>query len=604
MTPAHHTSADTKSQPGRVPKDQQKRQIIQRFIERNFLVSEDLLDSVTTEEGVRQICRSIEEAGAEAIVCLNKDVRDHIRERPSQDIDWKYFERTRAALELTNDPAQYEVFLRQLASIQQASLHAATPTAQTGRQETPRPAFPPRVWPSITDGDQQQQHDDISLPPVDGPHEEGEHQSQVSNVSRGAVEVLVTHEDEAHKRGVQDFISFFNHRYKALRNILQSRRELADITSISRLSNKGPRSSVAIIGIVADKAVTRNENIILTIEDPTGTAKVLINTNKQDLTNIAKECVLDEVVGIAGTTGDGIIFANAVVLPDVPVTKELKKSPDEAYAVFLSDVHVGSNNFLVDEFNKFLQWIRGEAGSDAQRDIARKVKYIFIVGDLVDGVGIYPGQEKELAIKDIYGQYEEFARLIRLIPKDKTIIIGPGNHDAVRLAEPQPRLDENFAKPLYELENVLLVSNPAYVNIHRSEGFPGFDVLMYHGYSFDYFVANIDTIRSKGGYDRIDLLMTFLLQRRHLAPTHTSTLYIPDTKKDPLVIDMVPDIFVTGHIHKAVMASYRNITLISGSCWQATTAFQEKVGHRPEPARVPLVNLHTRQMKMMRFGDD
>ena len=171
-----------------------------------------------------------------------------------------------------------------------------------------------------------------------------------------------------------------------------------------------------------------------------------------------------------------------------------------------------------------MRWIKGEVGSDEQKRVAKHVKYIFVVGDLVDGVGIYPGQEKELKITSIYDQYKEFARLIDSIPKDKDIIICPGNHDAVRLAEPQPKLDEDFAKPLYEMENVKLVSNPSYVRIHQSEGFPGFDVLMYHGYSFDHYVATIDSLRVAGGYDRIDLLMTFLLQRRHLAPTHTSSL--------------------------------------------------------------------------------
>src|SRR5574342_1336167 len=78
-----------------------------------------------------------------------------------------------------------------------------------------------------------------------------------------------------------------------------------------------------------------------------------------------------------------------------------------------------------------------------------------------------------------------------------------------------------------------------------------------------------------------DLIMKFLLKRRHLAPTHTSTLYVPDTKKDPLVIEKVPDFFLSGHIHKSVTANYRNTTLICGSCWQGKTLFQEKVCHNP-----------------------
>jgi DNA polymerase II small subunit len=86
-----------------------------------------------------------------------------------------------------------------------------------------------------------------------------------------------------------------------------------------------------------------------------------------------------------------------------------------------------------------------------------------------------------------------------------------------------------------------------------------------------------------------------------LAPTHTSTLYIPDVDRDPLVIESIPDFFVTGHIHKSSVSSYKNITIICGSCWQSKTPFQEKVGHHPEPCRVPIVNLQTREAKIMRF---
>jgi len=96
--------------------------------------------------------------------------------------------------------------------------------------------------------------------------------------------------------------------------------------------------------------------------------------------------------------------------------------------------------------------------------------------------------------------------------------------------------------------------------------------------------------------------MKFLLQKRHLAPTHKSTLYIPDVNQDPLVISNVPDFFLTGHIHKSSVSNYRNITMICGSCWQSKTSFQEKVGHHPEPCRVPIINLQTREVKILKFG--
>jgi DNA polymerase II small subunit len=128
------------------------------------------------------------------------------------------------------------------------------------------------------------------------------------------------------------------------------------------------------------------------------------------------------------------------------------------------------------------------------------------------------------------------------------------------------------------------------------------DVLLYQAYSFDYFVANVDSIRAQGGYHRADLIMKFLLKRRHLAPSFKSTAYYPGYAEDPLLITKVPDLLVTGHIHYSHVANYKGVTMISCSCWQGKTSYQVKLGHDPEPARVPLVNLRTREVKILRFG--
>ena len=218
-----------------------------------------------------------------------------------------------------------------------------------------------------------------------------------------------------------------------------------------------------------------------------------------------------------------------------------------------------------------------------------------------DGVGVYPGQDKELNVKDIYEQYKLAASFIARIPQDKQVIICPGNHDSMRIAEPQPPLYKDIAAPLYELPNVINVSNPAYVNIHNVNGFPGLNVLMYHGYSFDYFIDKIEGLRNAGGYDRPDLLIEFLLKRRHLAPTYGSTLAIP-MKEDPLLIRQVPDIVATGHIHKAKIAQYKGVLTIAASCWQKNTSFQDKVGLHAEPARVPILNLNTGKATILKFN--
>ncbi len=414
------------------------------------------------------------------------------------------------------------------------------------------------------------------------------------------VNVLFSYKQKSKLRNVQHFVSYFNKRYKAIESILRNRQELQSVTSINRVSKKTERENVSLIGIIKNKELTRNGNLIITIEDLTGLIKILINKNRPELFKLSKDLVLDEIIGVVGVNGENIIYVNNILLPEIPLNRELKKCKEDVYAVFISDLHVGSTNFLPDKFDKFLKWINGETGSEIQKNIASKIKYLFIAGDLVDGVGIYPGQEEELIIKDIYKQYEECARLLSFIPKNIHIIICPGNHDAVRISEPQPVMGD-FASSLKSLSNITFVSNPSLINIHASKDFSGFDVLLYHGYSFDYYVANVDSIRLNGGYNRADLIMKFLLQRRHLAPSHTSTLYIPDEEKDNLVIDKIPDFFISGHIHYSIISNYKNITTICCSCWQSKTGFQEKLGHNPQPARVPVVNLQTREVKILKF---
>lgn len=420
--------------------------------------------------------------------------------------------------------------------------------------------------------------------------------------SFSAVKVIWNYDDVPKKRTVQDFVDYFNARFRQIEKMLHRRGELQNLTSIGRLKGKREKENVSIIGIVMDKQKTKNEHLMLTIEDTSGVIKVLVSKSKSDIFNFANDLVLDEVLGINGVIGDNLIFADQIIVPDIPIN-EVKKCSDDVFACVLSCVHVGSAGFEEEKFMRFINWVNGEHGSEQEREIAKKLKYVFICGDLVDGVGIYPGQDDELSIKNIRDQYKECARLLNLIRKDVHLVLGPGNHDVGRISEPQPKLSKNYAAPLYELSNATLVTNPCLVNVHESANFSGFDVLMYHGYSFDDYAEIVPSIRDSGKHlsDRAPLIMKFLLQRRHLAPQHTSTLYIPDSRYDPLVIEKVPDLFVAGHIHKAGALQYRSATCVCGSCFQKKTAFQEKVGHDPEPGVVPVINLKTREVGMVKF---
>ena len=537
-----------------------KKKIINFFLEEGILLDNEILERIEDETELQRIYSLLKNKASDGFLFLNNDLKKILEKTQILDLNWKELEKSKVLYEKEGNKKVYEKFIN----------------LSNEEKEEPQKT---------------KAHEDGQHTPVSGKAE----------TTKNAVKVLFSYEEDSKKRKIEDFVSYFRARYNSIKNILINRQEMQNTTSINRLLNKREKENVSFIGIISDKQETKNNNLMFLLEDPTGQIKALVNKNKPELFSLAKGTVLDEVIGVVGVATNNIVFVNNIVLPEVPLHKELKKSNEDVNVVFLSDLHVGSNKFLPEQFNKFLDWINLRIGNDKQKEIAKKVKYVFIVGDLVDGVGVYPNQEEELIIKDIYEQYKECAKLLEQIPPHISIIVCPGNHDAMRISEPQPRFSEELAKPLHELPNITIVSNPSLVNIGFNEDFPGFDVLLYHGYSFDYYAANVDYIRAKGGYDRGDLIMKFLLQRRHLAPTHTSTLYIPDTEKDNLVISKIPDFFVTGHIHKSAVSKYRNSTLICGSCWQSKTTFQEKVGHNPEPARVPVVNLKTRETKILKF---
>lgn len=398
------------------------------------------------------------------------------------------------------------------------------------------------------------------------------------------------------KPDVGDFVNYFKNRLSEMRGFLQAHSNLKNLVSINKIS--GQRQGISLIGLVSDKRVTKNNNILLELEGLTGKIRVLINQNKPEIYKKGEEIALDSVIGLNVSGNNEIVFANDIIFPD-SVILERKKSPFDEYALFISDLHLGSKLFLEKNFLKFIDYLNGKVPGSNKSEV-NKIKYLFLVGDLVAGVGIYPSQEKDLAINNLEEQFSKAAELLGKIRKDIAIIISPGNHDCVRLMEPQPILDEKYAWPIFNLENVFLTGNPTYVNIGARSNFSGFNVLTYHGFSFPYYADIIPSLISGDALNNPEKLMAYLLKNRHLAPAHKSVQYTP-SKTDNLIIRKIPDIFVSGHTHKSAVSYYNNILMISGSCWEEMTSNQEKLGNKPDFCKVPMFNLKTRQIKILDF---
>ena len=561
--------------------------LVEKLFEKGILVSKELLEKGVSDDLLGKLQEE------EDLIVLNEDYKD-LLEKGSFLVDWYEIDSFRVAFE--KDSKDNELYQSHLQEIQKGFVSVSTIQEKQEQEVVSKDAkLDTKTLETSFETKNVSVKQEVEI------NAEGEIELLEKISKELNFEVVVSYETISQKYTIRHFSDIFYSRYKFIESILRTRPEITQLTSISRVLQKKEKETVNVIGLVFEIAETRNGNLILTLEDPTGHIKILISKNNPELLREGKDLIFDEVIGIVGVSGQGIIFAEKIVWPDVPQDKKLKKSPVEEHAIFLSDIHVGSTYFLQEAFEKFLDWINGDVGNDAQKELASNVKYIFIAGDLVDGIGIYPAQEEELTITTAKGQYDEFTRLLKKIPTNKQIFICPGNHDMVHLAEPQPVFYKEHTQDLHDMPNVTLVSNPSVITIAKTKDFEGIKVLMYHGYSFDFYVANVDSIRNNGGYKRADLIMEFLLKRRHLAPTFKSTPYLPAYKEDPLLIKSVPDIFLTGHIHYSAVANYKGVTTLSGSCWQACTKFQEKLGHEPEPGRVPIINLKTREIKVLKF---
>ena len=69
---------------------------------------------------------------------------------------------------------------------------------------------------------------------------------------------------------------------------------------------------------------------------------------------------------------NGGFFAKDIYLQDIP-EHSTNRSKTETYAVFLSDLHVGSKFFMEEELNDFISWV------SSTDPIARKIRFIIII---------------------------------------------------------------------------------------------------------------------------------------------------------------------------------------------------------------------------------
>jgi DNA polymerase II small subunit len=385
----------------------------------------------------------------------------------------------------------------------------------------------------------------------------------------------------------EDFVSVFKDRFERLSKQLRSRVNARPTSAVQEMPGGG---DTAIVGMVSDIRSTASGHWLVELEDTSGTYPCLIMKDRE-FADAVEELLHDEVIAVEGTLsddngdGDGILFVDALYFPDVPRTYKPSTADRHVQAALISDVHVGSQEFMADAWSRFADWLHTEE--------AEHVEYLLVAGDMVEGVGVYPNQDEELDIIDMYEQYEQFSEYLKEVPGDMEILLIPGNHDAVRLAEPQPGFDEEL-RDIMSVHDARISGNPSTVTVE------GVDILMYHGVSLDEVIAELPD--EKASYEEPHKAMYQLLKKRHVAPQFGGKTRLAPEEKDYLVMDTVPDVFHTGHVHKLGWGKYHNVLAVNSGCWQEQTAFQESVNIDPDAGFAPILDLDTLDMTVRQFS--
>jgi len=391
---------------------------------------------------------------------------------------------------------------------------------------------------------------------------------------------------------IEEYQKYFQDRFNRLQRFLRQRMDARDAASISEALRAPVNTKVKVIGMLTEKRESK-QRTFLRLEDAESTITVMVYSNLEgSVRERIQALLLDQVICVVAVKArNDLLILEDVLFPEIP-QKTPAKASEPVCAALISDLHIGSKLFMRAEFNRFLMWLNGKLGDAQWREMAGQVKYVVIAGDLVDGIGIYPRQTKELAIRDIYRQYATVSKFLEQIPDYIELIIQPGNHDASRKALPQPALPEEYAEPLHEVRKLHSLGNPCAISLH------GVELLMYHGRSLDDVVANSPS----ASFSAPEEAMKLLLRGRHLAPIYGQRTPIAPGKRDFLVVDRVPDIFHAGHVHVQGCTRYRGVLVVNSGAWQRKTEYMNMLGLHPTPAVIPVVNLQTLQVTTLNFN--
>ncbi|MHA2247968.1 MAG: metallophosphoesterase [Candidatus Hodarchaeales archaeon] len=398
-----------------------------------------------------------------------------------------------------------------------------------------------------------------------------------------------------------DFSAFrqlFQNRFEQLSNIFMENFKGYEAILKRRLGEEeiSRVKSGILIGMVQDTRVLHTNKFVIQLEDP----KSEIITNcvmVQDSPSFPeyRDIIRDTVIGISGVLpknfreGDVTAFWGKDVIRPGFSPIQFNPTSDPHKILFIADLHFGSKYFSRSVFAKLVKLLTSQDLDPIYKKIAKEIKTIIIAGDLVDGIGRFSEQKGQISFHSFQAQYEGLATALMEIPSHIQIIIIPGEHDATQAALPQPAIDRQISQALLAIPNLTSHGNPLRLSLEDMS------LLVFHGQgNYELFQKQFQKAHSTP-----TLAIKHLLEYRHLYPEYGSYNPLAPFKRDYLVIDEIPDVIVSGHLHHAYFEEYKGIKIITCGTFQRDNQRKAQLEEKASIGIVPILDTVSGNVEMI-----
>ncbi|MFW9904531.1 MAG: metallophosphoesterase [Candidatus Thorarchaeota archaeon] len=398
-----------------------------------------------------------------------------------------------------------------------------------------------------------------------------------------------------------DFLAFrklFQNRFEQLSNIFLENFKSSEPILKRKIEGEevSKYKSGVLIGMVQDTRVLHTNKFVIQLEDLE--SEIITNcVMVQDSPSFPeyRDILRDTVIGISGVLPKNFKEGNItafwgkdVIRPGFfPITFNPTSNPHKI--LFIADLHYGSKYFSRSIFAKLIKLLTLKDLDSLYVKMAEDIKTIIIVGDLVDGVGRFSNQKEQITSHSFQTQYEGLAKILMDIPSDIQIFVIPGEHDATQAALPQPAIDRQISKSLLVIPNLTSHGNPLRLSLENM------NLLIFHGQgTYELFQKQFQKTHLNP-----TTAIKHLLEYRHLYPEYGSYNPLAPFNKDYLVIDEVPNVIVSGHLHHAYFEEYKGIKIITCGTFQRENQISTQLEGNVSLGIVPILDTQSGKVEMI-----